>query len=418
MPLRSLRIAFGTLTPLFITALIPRVSAQDAAPPPPAPVVAQGDKGWVTVPSKFVCNCVFLDATLTDGTRGFFLLDTGCTVGVLDERVAARLGLKPQTHEARHREPLRYVEDFELTLGRGRFVQDAMVVKPLDAFRELSGENLLGILGGEFFDEHSVRIEYGTRSVSIRPAADDFEIEKLTPIPFTYGSGTVPFVTILVRARGGPLTGGYAYMDLGFTGAFQAPEKSARRYRIAFDAGAPGGRAQTMDGVERHAEAEVETLAIGPFEFRTVEALVPLGGDPDQILIGSEVWSRFETLVIDYKRLRLLVEPGHRLGEPVGSGFYGFSARAKGEALDTFVADVQAESPAERAGLRTGDVIESIEGAPMSELRIDGAFHLTRSRGRAGESLRLTMRRGEERVEIVVPPRASGSGDEPKPGPP
>ncbi len=209
---------------------------------------------------------------------------------------------------------------------------------------------------------------------------------------------------ILVRAHGGPLTGGYAYVNLGFSGALQVPEQRSAQYRIAFHDGAARAQIQTMDGVESIATTEVEALVIGPFEFRTLQAHVTLGGNPDQVLIGSEVWSRFKILVIDYGRRRLLVESGPDFGEPIGTGSNGLSLIAKGEALDRFIVDVQAESSAERAGLRTGDALESVEGVPMSELRFDRAWHLIRSRGRAGESLRLTILRGEERVEMVIPP--------------
>ncbi len=417
MPLRSFCITLGTLAPLFITGLISRASAQDAPPPPAAPAGAHSVEGWVTVPSQFACDYALVDATLADGTRGCFMLDTGAPVGVLDEGIAARLGLRVKSGAAQDVGLVRFVKDFEFTLGGDRFVQDSMIVKPLASLSELIGVNLLGILGPQFFFEHSVRIDRGARTVSIRPAKEDFEVGALTPIPLELGRDGSR-VTMLIRARGGPLVGGYTYVHLGFSGALQVPEKRAGQYRIAFDADAPSGRTQTMDGIERYAAADVETLAIGPFEFRAVEAAITLGGDPDQVLIGSEIWSRFETLVIDYGRRRILVEPGPRLAEPIGTGSYGLSLIAKGEALDMFVIDVQAESSGERAGLRTGDTVESVEGVPMSELKFDRAWHLIRSRGRAGESLRLTVRRAEETLEIVIPPRGTGSKEESNPGPP
>lgn len=417
MPCRSFDIALGSLASLFITGLTPLALAQDGAPPPPAPAGEHANEGWVTVPSRFACDYALLDAVLTDGTTGCFLLDTGAPVGVIDTSVATQLGLPLKSGAARDLGLVRVVKDFEFTLGGDRIIQDQMIVKPLGPLSELIGVKLLGFLGQQFFFEHSVRIDRRARTVSIRTSVEDFEEGDLTPIPLSLAPDGAS-VMMLVRAPGGPLTGGYAYVNLGFSGALHVPEKRAGQYRITFDAGAPDGRARTMDGFERTPEARADSLGIGPFEFRALRVDISLGGDPDQVVIGSEIWSRFDTLVIDYRRRRLLVEPGARLAEPIGTGSHGLNLMAKGEALDVFAVAVQPGMSAARAGLRAGDTVESLKGVPMNELGFDRAWRLIRSSGRAGEGLRLMVRRDDEHLEIVIPPKRAASKDESKPGPP
>ena len=72
---------------------------------------------------------------------------------------------------------------------------------------------------------------------------------------------------------------------------------------------------------------------------------------------------------------------------------------AEGGDFDTVkVQTVLADSPAERADIRAGDVLEALDGAPVSDFTLDGVRErLTQ----AGQVRRLRLRRGDEGLEVA-----------------
>ncbi|HEX2142362.1 MAG TPA: S41 family peptidase [Candidatus Limnocylindria bacterium] len=58
------------------------------------------------------------------------------------------------------------------------------------------------------------------------------------------------------------------------------------------------------------------------------------------------------------------------------------------------------DSPAERAGLRAGDVVLAVDGEPVNGIDLSEAVQ--RIRGEAGTDVTLTLRRGEETLELTI----------------
>jgi regulator of sigma E protease len=72
------------------------------------------------------------------------------------------------------------------------------------------------------------------------------------------------------------------------------------------------------------------------------------------------------------------------------------------------VGEVTPDSPAERAGLRTGDRITQIAGAPVDNWMSIGP--LVQEHGRAGEPLKLSVERGGSSLDVGVIPEPQKSG--------
>ena len=87
-----------------------------------------------------------------------------------------------------------------------------------------------------------------------------------------------------------------------------------------------------------------------------------------------------------------------RAGHAGQTGFLGVSA-LRGKTDELIVETVQPESPAAKAGIRTGDIVTHLDGQPVAspdKLRDD-----LQTRGPA-ETVTLTLKRGEERMERQV----------------
>lgn len=120
--------------------------------------------------------------------------------------------------------------------------------------------------------------------------------------------------------------------------------------------------------------ASVEKASVGGFSFSHVPVEIYGPRDPafgrHEAVIGAPVLARFLT-VLDVRNSRLWLKPNGRLADPFRRQTIGAGTRREGEAL--VVIHVGANSPAEKAGLRDGDVITTIDGVAANRDRLRNA---------------------------------------------
>ena len=119
--------------------------------------------------------------------------------------------------------------------------------------------------------------------------------------------------------------------------------------------------------------ARVERLTIGPFHIEKPvirRFLAPgFGGanEPDG-LIGVEFLRRFR-LFVDYKRNQMILEPNRNYAEPSrfdASGIRVYKDPAARHGMRIFL--VLPSTPASEAGIREGDLLLSVDGAPVDRM--------------------------------------------------
>jgi RNA polymerase sigma-70 factor (ECF subfamily) len=103
----------------------------------------------------------------------------------------------------------------------------------------------------------------------------------------------------------------------------------------------------------------------------------------------------------------LTLAPGQRVEVELASVALdernGHSIGVRMELINHRIVEVLAGGPADRAGLRAGDVIVAVDGAPVADLWVR-AIELLIAQRPAGQSAAVTIRRGDEtRVVAVVP---------------
>lgn len=107
------------------------------------------------------------------------------------------------------------------------------------------------------------------------------------------------------------------------------------------------------------------------------------------------------TLTIDYPRDRILLEPNGSYGKPAGEDLSGLWPVAHGDDFSVARARyVIPDSPAARAGVQVDDLILTVDGVPVSELRLAGVFELLRTG--AGSTRVLRIDRAGEILELPV----------------
>lgn len=79
--------------------------------------------------------------------------------------------------------------------------------------------------------------------------------------------------------------------------------------------------------------------------------------------------------------------------------FFGVETEYRPDAAELLIQEVVQGGPAARAGLRAGDAVRAIDGRSVTRL---DAFYDVRRSGRAGQVVRLTVRRGGERLDLPL----------------
>jgi membrane-associated protease RseP (regulator of RpoE activity) len=134
----------------------------------------------------------------------------------------------------------------------------------------------------------------------------------------------------------------------------------------------------------------VSGASVGGFRFSNAPVEIYGAQDPafgrHEAVIGAPVLARFLT-VLDVRNSRLWLKPNGRLADPFRRQTIGAGTRREGEAL--VVVHIGANSPAEKSGLRDGDVITAIDGGPANRDRLRDA--------RPGDVLAIKLASGKTR---------------------
>jgi len=117
-------------------------------------------------------------------------------------------------------------------------------------------------------------------------------------------------------------------------------------------------------------------------------------------LIGGRVLRRF-TLIVDYSRSRILLEPNRMAREPDEFDMSGMSLAARSDHVYG-VRTVIDGSPAADAGIRPGDIIDAIDGRSARALALDEIRQLLQHEG---GTYTLRVRRGETVTEVRLTTR-------------
>ena len=348
----------------------------------------------------------FVDLAIgPEGATRRFLVDTGAGMTAVSIELARELdvahgeklevvGLGGGTEARAAKLPPLRIGSFTLSDVHG-------LVLDLDELRAGLGADLDGILGFSALARYAVTFDFARGQIELAQNAEARAPGSGgTRVPFEMVGGQV---ILPVRVDGGPESS--FLVDSGAWRTFLPPEIGARLDAPA-DRRLPGIPSSGADGRPIEAEAvRVRSLRVGDVEVERPIVLVPASAEQG----GSEVWSlvtrargvlgvdflgRFR-VTIDFPRQEVTLErvAGTTLVESETS-FMGpgvvLGAAAAGSGDGARVRRVLANSPAAKAGVRVGDRVTTIDGAPTAGLSEETLRR--RLTGTAGSTIRLGVR--------------------------
>ena len=381
----------------------------------PSHQVPSAAKSIVTIPADVTgYGLIFLRARVNNSQPMWFALDSGASFPfVIDTRQARALGLKLQDNLTL--DGGAGAGTFEVAMTRGVFVKfdgleftnQTAAVFDLGSLEAIAGRSLEGLVGRDLFSRYVVEIDYLGNKISL-----------FDPQTYTYsGAGeSIPLALrgdyFLVRAKielpgRSPLEGQFL-VDTGggfVTAILNAPFARssgvlAPTQRAILDRSLSG-----LGGELRLLVSRATSFALGKLVIRepVIYASQDRGGalasaDFDGV-IGGEILRRFK-VIFDYPRRRLILEPNAHYAEPVEYDMSGIRLRAGGGNFRTFkVYQVLENSPAAHAGLREGDVLAAIDGAPASRFSLDEIYQMLKQQGR---EYKLSVRRNNETLSVTI----------------
>jgi hypothetical protein len=347
----------------------------------------------------------------------WFILDTGCRGNSIIARecadrlklqhgveettqvgagAGADVGVSTASHPVTVRalgETLTVAEPFLLTLGQVARVE---------------GRRIDGLLGGDFFMQHVVEIDYARRRITVRDPAGFEPPPGAVVVPVTLDTGWPVAEGTVTTQAGAPLPC-RLIIDTGMRGTVALFRPFSARHGLHDSAGALHDMVAGagLGGLSRGDVGRLDALTLGPLAFakpvavfsRDTSGIFSMDG-PDGI-IGGELLRRHR-VTFDYPHERMILEPASAKPVPFEYDMSGlFLAADPPDYAKIRIVSVNPQTPAAEAGLVADDEIVSIDGRRPPRLKLDDARELLR----APVARRLEIRRGKQRLRVRLDAR-------------
>jgi PDZ domain/Aspartyl protease len=327
--------------------------------------------GRVTLPFTLTNNHIVVDVRL-DGRGPYpFLVDSGghdiVTPYALKELGIVSAGDTPSFGAGEKSVSSGYAHVDRIDIG-GAFLNNQTLVTLDFSPPAVEGIQLGGMLGLEFFERFVVQIDYGEKTVTLIDPTSFSVADRSASgvaIPFTFYEHMPQVVGDFDGrpARYNIDTGSRAEVTL------TAPFVSVERLREAYPEGIEITDGWGVGGASRSYVVRAGELGLG--SVATPRPIAGLSGARHGAFsdsnyegnVGSGLLKRY-VATFDYSRRTLFLKPTKRLDQDVGAFDRVGMWINLGEAGMT-VMDLAAHGPAEKAGLKVGDVIVAIDGTAV-----------------------------------------------------
>jgi PDZ domain-containing protein/aspartyl protease len=398
MPANQLRATIDTvLTNVPVTGLaftIPSESVSD--------VRWLGQAGRARLPFDYRARHVWLRASVDGGPPQDFLFDTGASVTVLDSSWAAEHGVRTSGRMqaagagAAGGAAFGTLATFRIASESGDGIElENVKVATLDvnpAFEPLLWRRMAGVIGYDVISRFVVTIDYD-QHVLLLEAPEGWRYEgHERPLPMVM-NGTVPALTgTLDRTETGLFR-----LDVGSSSTVDVHGPFARAHRLKERM----KRTQPVEGVGFGGSFSSEigrlgSMSLGPYEWD--DPIVSLSNATEGAFasedfagnIGNRILERFR-VTFDYQRRNVYLEPGKLYAERDHLSRAGALFARRGGVVTA--EDVLAASPADRAGLRSGDEVLAVDGKAIGEWDLP-ELQSRLDDGPTGDRVTVRVRRG------------------------
>lgn len=361
-------------------------------------------------------NHIFIQARVNGSGPFCFILDTGAATSMIDQRLARRLGLNVEGKiEGRtsgdNSFDVGFVKNVSFVLPGVELIHQAIGTVQLGPSEPLLGRAIAGLLGYDFISRFVVEIDYATKRINLYDPINYQYRGRGESFPMMV-DGNLPFMRARIMLTGRNAIEGRFLIDTGTSYFLEVNRSFIERNQISAEihSAIPSVSSATSQDEAEERMVRARQLQVGRFiindpVIRLSRATSGVQANPDQDgIMGGELLRRF-TLILNYSRHQLILEPNANLMKPVEYNMSGADIVADGPAFQIFrVRAILANSPAAEAGLHEGDIITAIDGRPATEFTLDQIIIMLKQ---AGTTHTVTILRGGTILQVQLKPRRS-----------
>jgi hypothetical protein len=350
----------------------------------------QDGRNRVKIPIEINNNLVVIPVVVNGQLPLKFILDTGVRTAILTEKVFADILNLAFTRKytvggpGNFRTVQAYVtNNVSLDLPPGVHGEGhALLVLEEDylELRNYLGADVQGILGYELFSRFIVTIDYEKKELILtRP--DKYKPKRKAQRIKISVEDTKPYFVTTVSLTDSSKIRAKLLIDSGASHGLILEPDSNDTIRV------PSNYVKSiigrgLGGVITGKIGRVAGVDLGKYDVRNVVANFP---DPNSYMdtlkmsrsvkrngaIGGEILSRFK-VTFDFPKENLYLQKNTAFKKKFYYNMSGLTIKAKGSRLDNFeVTDVREKSPADVAGIKPGDLVETINGIPAASLDLN-----------------------------------------------
>lgn len=379
---------------------------------------SQSTQNSVTIPLDVTSyGGIILQARVNNSQPLSFYVDSGASFPfVISANKATALGLKLEEHfllsggAGPNMAELSKTSGLTIALDHKTFTNQRAAVINLREVEEQFGRSIDGLIGIDLFLKHVVEIDYAARLLKLYDPQSYTYSGKGQSVPLALRDAHFFIPATIDIPQRGEITGQFLVDTGGCMMTAILTTDFARRHTLPVpaqktisDQSVSGLGGQTRLLVGRAASFRVgRAVFSSPLIYMSQDKGGALASSDYDGLIGTEILKRFK-LIFDYSRQRLILERNARFSEPLEYDMSGMSLRAYGDTFRIFkIHQVLEDSPAREAGLHVGDVVETIDSVPASQLTLEQILQMMKV---PDHEYQLTIKSGADSRTVKIKTR-------------
>ncbi len=366
----------------------------------------------IDIPFEQHNNLIVIPITINRFLTLKFILDTGVETAILTEKMYADVLDINYLREITIAGPgiidsvQAFVANratFTLPGGIVGYNMNMLVLK--EDYLKLSeniGEDVHGIIGYDIFSRFVVEIDYDNNLLTLHDPKKFKKFKKDVAVPISIEKGK-PFITATIKQEDKK-----ANLDLMIdTGASHA---ALLDYQNVEGISLPEERIITRLGRGIAGEipgyvGRMDSVKIDCFSFNEMLVSAPFEGAYNKVIkrgtrvgtFGGDLLTRFK-VTLDYRNKKVYLKKGNEYKDRFEHDMSGMTVNAVGFNLDSIqVVAVEANSPAAKADIRRGDIIQSINGKSLRTIKLSDIYRLLRSKN--GRKIKVKLYRDGEKLK-------------------
>lgn len=361
------------------------------------------------IPFDLASNLICFQVRVNGSEPAVFILDTGAGYNVIDSTFAANIGLDLSDRRVSPRTGAGYSQLSGLTISLPGLKVGGQSAKsqPLAMLSPFAGVPLAGILGYDFIKQFVFRIDYARSRISFYDPAGFVYNGKGEQVPFELAPGlNWPVITVRIDPEKGEPRDIRLLIDTGAIGPLQINIPDLCRTTIpntitmGITGSGMGGVVGRLKSVSFGRTRLDRPLAVMP-EAAAGDTEDPIAKAVNQVSqgnFGGAVLRRF-TVTFDYPKQVMILEPNRDFGKAMEHDMCGaFIIDQYHPSRGFQVLAVTPGSPSEKAGVRPGDLITSVDGREAGKISLSQAKDRFR---RHGKKIKLAVEREGQKLDLV-----------------